>query len=94
MRNIYKYLLTYALLGWIALETLRAFTSVGGSFIVALGIHSARVVLTLVQRTTVSVGIASGSRRTFTHVTSVLVDTSGSRSTGIAQTFIEVNTLG
>ena len=66
----------------------------GGSFIVALGVDSTRIVLALVQRPTVGVGIASGSRRTFTDISSILIDTSSSSSAGIAQTFIEVNTLG
>ena len=75
------------------MESLRAFTSVGASFIVTFSIQTTGVVAALVQRATVGVGITSGARRTLTEIASILVDALGSCSTRVAQTFIQIRAL-
>ena len=75
------------------MEALSTLTAVGASLIEAAGVEATGIVLTLVQGATVGVGITSGSCRTLAEKPSVLIDTLGSGSTGVAQTFIEVHTL-
>lgn len=67
-------------------------TPVRSSLIEAAGVEAARIILTLVQGATVGVGIASGAWRTLAEKSSVLIDTLGSGSARVAQTFIEVDT--